>query len=50
MLHMQEAIQVHLNKSECHGKVNLLHKEGKPQTFKKLAVHRVLYPSMLTES
>ncbi len=31
--------------------VDTLHKEGKPQTFiaKKLAVHRVLYPSMLTE-
>ncbi len=30
----------------------VLQKEGKPQTFiaKKLAVHRVLYPSMLTES
>ncbi len=32
--------------------IDTLHKEGKPQTFiaKKLAVHRVLYPSMLTES
>ncbi len=32
--------------------IGTLHKEGKPQTFisKKLAVHRVLYPSMLTES
>ncbi len=32
--------------------IDTLHKEGKPQTFiakKKLAVHRVLYPSMLTE-
>ncbi len=30
--------------------IDTLHKEGKPQTFiaKKLAVHRVLYPSMLT--
>ncbi len=29
-----------------------LHKEGKPQTFiaKEAGVHRVLYPSMLTES
>ncbi len=32
--------------------IDTLHKEGKPQSFiaKKLAVHRVLYPSMLTES
>ncbi len=33
--------------------IDILHKEGKPQTLivkKKLAVHRVLYPSMLTES
>ncbi len=32
--------------------IDTLHKEGKPQTFiaNKLAVHRVLYPSMLTES
>jgi len=31
--------------------INTLHKEGKPQTFiTKEAVHRVLYPSMLTES
>ncbi len=32
--------------------IDTLHKEGKPQTFfaTKLAVHRVLYPSMLTES
>ncbi len=32
--------------------IDTLHKEGKPQTFiaKKLAVHRVLYPSMLTGS
>ncbi len=31
--------------------INTLHKEGKPQTFiAKEAVHRVLYPSMLTES
>ncbi len=32
--------------------IDTLHKEGKPQTFIaiKLAVHRVLYPSMLTES
>ncbi len=32
--------------------IDTLHKDGKPQTFiaKKLAVHRVLYPSMLTES
>ncbi len=32
--------------------IDTLHKEDKPQTFiaKKLAVHRVLYPSMLTES
>ncbi len=32
--------------------IDTLHNEGKPQTFiaKKLAVHRVLYPSMLTES
>ncbi len=32
--------------------IDTLHKEGKPQTSiaKKLAVHRVLYPSMLTES
>ncbi len=34
--------------------IDTLHKEGKPQTFialpKKLSVHRVLYPSMLTES
>ncbi len=32
--------------------IDTLHKEGKPQTLiaKKLAVHRVLYPSMLTES
>ncbi len=32
--------------------IDTLHKEGKPQTFiaKKLAVHRVLYSSMLTES
>ncbi len=30
--------------------IDTLHKEGKPQTLlKKLAVHRVLYPSMLTE-
>ncbi len=31
--------------------IDTLHKEGKPQTLsKKLAVHRVLYPNMLTES
>ncbi len=31
--------------------IDTLHKEGKPQTFiTKEAVHRVLYPSMLTES
>ncbi len=32
--------------------IDTLHKEEKPQTLiaKKLAVHRVLYPSMLTES
>ncbi len=32
--------------------IDTLHKEGKPQHSlpKKLAVHRVLYPSMLTES
>ncbi len=33
--------------------IDILHKEGKPQTLivkKELAVHRVLYPSMLTES
>ncbi len=31
--------------------IHTLHKEGKPQTLpKKLAVHRVLYPSMSTES
>ncbi len=32
--------------------IDTLHNEGKPQTFiaKKLAVHRVLYPSMLTQS
>ncbi len=32
--------------------IDTLHKEGKPQTLlpKNLAVHRVLYPSMLTES
>ncbi len=31
--------------------IDTLHKEGKPQTFiAKEAVHRVLYPSMLTES
>ncbi len=34
--------------------IDTLHKEGKPQTFamnaKKLAIHRVLFPSMLTES
>ncbi len=32
--------------------IDIIHKEGKPQTFitTKLAVHRVLYPSMLTES
>ncbi len=32
--------------------IDTLHKEGKPQTFiaKEAAVHRVLYPSMLTES
>ncbi len=36
--------------------IDTLHKEGKPQTFIAngpmglLAVHRVLYPSMLTES
>ncbi len=33
--------------------IDTLHKEGKPQTFiakKKLAVHRVLYASMLTET
>ncbi len=30
--------------------IDTLHKEGKPQTFiPKEAVHRVLYPSMLTE-
>ncbi len=30
--------------------IDTLHKEGKPQTFiAKEAVHRVLYPSMLTE-
>ncbi len=31
--------------------IDTLHKEGKTQTFiAKEAVHRVLYPSMLTES
>ncbi len=31
--------------------IDTLHKEDKPQTFiTKEAVHRVLYPSMLTES
>ncbi len=31
--------------------IDTLHKEGKPQTFiTKEAVHRVLYPNMLTES
>ncbi len=31
--------------------IDTLHKEDKPQTFiAKEAVHRVLYPSMLTES
>ncbi len=31
--------------------IDSLHKEGKTQTFiTKEAVHRVLYPSMLTES
>ncbi len=31
--------------------IDTFHKEGKPQTFiAKEAVHRVLYPSMLTES
>ncbi len=31
--------------------IDTLHKEGKPQAFiAKEAVHRVLYPSMLTES
>ncbi len=31
--------------------IDTLHKEGKTQTFiTKEAVHRVLYPSMLTES
>ncbi len=32
--------------------IDTLHKEGKPKHSlpKKLAVHRVLYPSMLTES
>ncbi len=32
--------------------IDTLHKEGKPQTFiaKEAGVHRVLYPSMLTES
>ncbi len=31
--------------------IDALHKEGKPQTFiANEAVHRVLYPSMLTES
>ncbi len=31
--------------------IDTLHKEDKPQTFiDKEAVHRVLYPSMLTES
>ncbi len=32
--------------------IDTLHKEGKAQTFiaKEAAVHRVLYPSMLTES
>ncbi len=32
--------------------IDTLHKEGYPQAIiaKKLAVHRVLYPSMLTES
>ncbi len=32
--------------------IDTLHKEDKPQTFiaKQAAVHRVLYPSMLTES
>ncbi len=32
--------------------IDTLYKEGNPQSFmpKKLAVHRVLYPSMLTES
>ncbi len=31
--------------------IDTLHKEGQPQTFiaMKLAVHRVLYPSMLTK-
>ncbi len=31
--------------------IDTLHTEGKPQTFiaKEAAVHRVLYPSMLTE-
>ncbi len=32
--------------------IDTLQKEGKPQTFiaKEAAVHRVLYPSILTES
>ncbi len=30
--------------------IDTLHKEGKHSLPKKLAVHRVLYPSMLTES
>ncbi len=31
--------------------IDTLHKESKPQTFiAKEAAHRVLYPSMLTES
>ncbi len=32
--------------------IDTLHKEGKPQTCiaKKLTVHRVLYPNMLTEN
>ncbi len=30
--------------------IDTLHKEGKHSLSKKLAVHRVLYPSMLTES
>ncbi len=33
--------------------IDTLHKEGKPQILiakEELAVHRVLYPSMLTES
>ncbi len=62
-LSLQNGLSVWFTRLHNHGKtadltvvqktiIDTLHKEDKPQTslFKKLAVHRVLYPSMLTES